>query len=183
VELFEEIISSFDDGDNRNLKFMKREKYTIEHKENGNIVFSYKRAKHKDTSLQVLIPLLILGSFSLWELITEHTLYSFIIVVPLLFFFSYRWIRKTEKKNEAEERQISYEILNPIINKDITLFGDTIKELERKYIVEEKDYSIGSRYVLVLLSNGNELRYNIINPKNYDKIQVLEIDINPIAIK
>ena len=161
---------------------MKQE-YTIERKENGNIIFSYKRTKYKDTSLSFVISLLVLGTFLIWEFVETQTFYSLVIILPLSLFLSYKWMRKTEKINETEEQKIIFENLTPIISNAIASLGDTIKELERKYVIEEKDYSIGNRYVLVLLSNGSELRYNIINPKSYDRIQILEIDVNAVIIQ
>jgi hypothetical protein len=162
---------------------MKHKKHTIEYKENGNIVFSYEITKYKDKIRWFLVPAIALISLFLLEFIATRTAYSLIIVFPLLFYFFYRWVQKTEKINGAEERQIIFKNLNPIINKDIASFEGTIKELERKYIIKESEPSIESRYVLILLSNGNELKYNIINAKRYDKVQVLEIDINAIKIE
>ena len=132
--------------------------------------------------LWLIIPFSIL-CIPLWELTNEYTVYSLIIVIPLFLFLLYKWFRKAEKRNEAVEREIIFEYLNPIINKDIVLFGDTVVEIERKYVINEDDDYKTSRYLLVLLSNGEELRYNIINLKRYDKIQVCEIDINAKRIE
>lgn len=162
---------------------IRQNAHTVEYKNDGNIVLSYEITKYRNKLKLFLIPAIILIILTLWEFVKNQTVYSLIIVLPLLFFFLYRWMRKTEKTNEMKEQEIIFENLNPIIKKDIVLFGETVKELERKYVIEEKDYSIGERYALVLLSNGCELRYNIINPKSYDKIQVLEIDVTAIKIK
>lgn len=151
-------------------------KVTVENKDNGNIVFSYQRVKYRDTNLRIVIPLVFTIGIMFYELMKYGTLYFQILCIPILLYLSYRWMKYTEDKNISIERQLIYEYLDNIIKKDIQSIGRSVYELERKYVIEEKEYSMGARYLLILLSDGAEIKYNVINPKCYNKIQVLEIE-------
>ena len=161
---------------------MKNVKYTKDYSETGNIIVSYEITKMKDNSLHIILPLVILLGIVLLEFIIFHTFYSLIIIIPLLLYFLYRWTIITIKMNESKEENIIFKNLNPIISKDINSFGNNVKELERKYVIEEIEHDV-KKFVLVLLSNGYELKYNILNSKGYNKILRLEIDINAVRIK
>lgn len=153
-------------------------KITIEKNSLGNIIFSYPVKRYGETKVRILIPIFIAICFLLWELITYQSAYFQIIFVPILIYSFYHWMKYTEDENKKMEQKIIYEQLDEQINRDIQSFGETVCELERSYYIDAKDDygSIGERYLLVLLSNGKELKYSIINPKIYNKILVLEID-------
>lgn len=47
-------------------------------------------------------------------------------------------------------------------------------------LIAGKSFLEAERYLTVLLSNGKELKYNIINPQSYGNTLVLEIDIHSV---
>lgn len=155
---------------------MKTINQTVETIDNGNIVFSYEVTKYNLLSYRLIIPLVILFSLNIYEITITGKVYTLIITFILGLLVFYRWASRTEKKNENEERQIIYENLENIIEHDIKTFGENTIEIERQYIIQENKIDV-TRYLKILLSNGKEIKYDIINPKRYNRIQVLEIDV------
>ena len=94
------------------------------------------------------------------------------------------WLSYTSKKNIKVEKEIIKKFLEKRIEDHIHKKGDTVKELERKYmcLIAGKSFLEAERYLTVLLSNGKELKYNIINPLSYGNTLVLEIAISPVIL-
>jgi hypothetical protein len=155
---------------------MDTEKHTVEYNEKGNIVISYKVVKYDFFSLRFVLPVILLLSLNLYEYTSTGQFFTVVITIPLIFFFFYRWAVKTEKINEKAEEQIISENLNDIIKRDVKSFGDSIIELKRMYKIIINNREPERRYLMIILSNGIEIRYDIINAKQYDEICVLEID-------
>ncbi len=159
---------------------IKPELLTEETLSNGNVVFSYKMVKHRDTKW-IIIPFLILYLVILLsELIDAQTAYYQVICLPILIIILWNWFRVSEKRNEKLEKIVIYKNLDQIIKRDAQSFGDSIIELSRNYhnYTPSKYTSPTQRTVTVLLSNGKELTYNIINEKYSNGIILLEIDIH-----
>lgn len=150
---------------------------------NGNVVFSYKHVTYKRNSMWIFIPLIIVLILCIYEYTHNESVYILMIGVPIILYFFYRWLKKTENKNKRTEEEIIYNALNPVIIKDINFsFGENVVEVEREYIIKTGKYGeVVEKHVTVLLSNGKELKYQIINGKYYDKIRQFEIDMHPIV--
>lgn len=145
---------------------------------NGNVVFSYKEHKFIDNKWVVFIPIIIAFAVLIWELTQMGTAYFQAICLPIVMYILYKRLQYTEKQDQAIELQVINESLAEIIKRDIKTFGESTKEITRKYILKEDEdgYTLKRRYLLVVLSNGAEITYDIINVKHYDNIVMMEID-------
>lgn len=146
-------------------------------KENGNIIINYTRINISDQKLMFIIPELILLalSFSLCY-ITNQIIFIllFIFLGTILFFILWKTI--ISKKNNKVEKDLIYSALDNIIAKDIDKIDSNIKELDRKYICIIGEENV-IRYILVIISNGMIIKYNITEVAETDKVCMLEIDI------
>lgn len=151
-------------------------------KDNGNIVFSYSPIKYNETLFKrLIIPeiLILMISLAIYSFIPRLSILILLIITAIIISITilYRWLVYTENLNKKLEKKIVYESLNDIIIKDISSFGSDVIELGRKLIVNTGDYGeVKEKFVAVILSNGIELKYNIIYINRYDKIYVQEID-------
>lgn len=146
-------------------------------KENGNIVINYKRVKVSNRILLFVIPEFLLLYFCYWLFKddTKYVLGAFVILGIVLFAFI--WFLFVDRINKKIEQRLSYRNLNDIIKKQVEQIAPNVKEIERKYFrIDNKNET--NRGVIVLLSNGMEFKYNIIDIAEYDKYCVLEIDIH-----
>ncbi len=148
-------------------------------KENGNIIFSYRIIKMQDTIMHFIVPLAVFLTLVIIELSYFQSFYSIALIILLLYFLD-RWVTITDNKNLSIEEKAVYNCLDVVIPNDIlSKFEEDIKEIERRYIYRRLEDHKEERFVSVLLSNGKELKYNIINPKWYNKNLSLEINVNP----
>lgn len=146
-------------------------------KENGNIIINYTRINISDKKLMFIIPELILLALSLSLCyITNQIIFIllFIFLGTILFFILWKTI--ISKKNNKVEKDLIYSALDNIIAKDIDKIDSNIKELDRKYICISGEENV-IRYILVIISNGMIIKYNITEVAETDKVCMLEIDI------
>ena len=152
-------------------------------KENGNIVISYDKVKVSNRLIIIIIPELML----LWFLISifngvkelnpsEHYegafLIAFFFTGSLLFYFLHSMF--IQRANKKKEKKLIFQNLNPIIKQDILNMKNDIVELDRTYIKNDTNDEI-KREVNLILSNGLEITYEIINIAEYSNKTVLEI--------
>lgn len=145
---------------------------------NGNVVFSYNEHKFNANKWIIFIPVIIDLGILIWEMVEAGTAYLQIICIPIVLYILYKRLQYTEKQDQAIELQVTNESLDEIIKRDVKTFGESTKEITRKYILKEDEdgYTLKRRYLLVVLSNGAEITYDIINVKHYDNIVMMEID-------
>ena len=157
---------------------------TVEEKPNGNIIFSYRLKKLKQTSWIIIIPLVIILIVLIafcGSLISENSVEVFFLMLISIFIFISIWLSYTSKKNIKVEKEVVNKLLEKRIEDDIHKQGGTVKELERKYmcLIAGKSILEAERYLTILLSNGKELKYKIINPQSYNTVLVLEVETLP----
>ena len=157
---------------------------TVEEKPNGNIIFSYRLKKMKQTSWIIIIPLIFLLIVFIafcGNQVLENFLVLFFLMLIYTFIFISIWLSYTSKKNKKVEKEIINKLLEKRIEDDIHKQGGTVRELERKYmcLIGNESFLEAKRYLTVLLSNGKELKYNVINAQSYGSTLVLEIEIHP----
>lgn len=131
---------------------------SIEQIENGNFIFSYKNEKYNYLSPIFLISLIIF------------------ITLPLCAFLIYLWDRKRLSKDIKIEELVVNQCLENYIIGDIDKYNKKYIVIYRKYFHDDNN-STTIRYLSVLLSNGIQLKYNVINEVNFDSTTLLEIDI------
>lgn len=151
-------------------------------KKDGNIIISYDRTKISDKKLLFILSELILlvGLFFMFQPNWLYTAMSFLFCGIILFFTL--WLLFIDKSNKNKEKQLAFDSLDEVIKEDVSNLGDNIKELDRKYIRidHEKDTE---RAVYVLLSNGEQFKYNIIDKAEYENKRVFEIETKYIIEK
>jgi len=145
-------------------------------KENGNIVINYDRVKIKDKVWLFLIPECLIGAFCYW--IFPNNISYFLILFFVLGFptLAILWSTCVDGGNKKIEKKLSFECLNSIIDKDIKAINSDIHELDRYYSRYDDDKET-VRCVRVMLSNGQQLQYNIRDIAEYENKNVLEIDV------
>ena len=79
-------------------------------------------------------------------------------------------------RNKKIEKELSFKCLNSIIEKDIKAINSDIHELDRYYFRYDNDKKT-VRYVRVMLSNGQQLEYDIIGIAEYENKNILEINV------
>jgi len=168
---------------------MNTERQVTKHvKDNGNIVYSYIPISNKETLLQrVIIPelLLLIISFIVYSIISQLEILILLGIIFVIFSITilYKWIVYTEKLNSEIEKNIIDKSLKEMINKTVSSLGSDVNELEKKIDLKTDEYGgIKEKFLLVVLSNGTFLRYNIIHISHLHKILVQEININPEII-
>lgn len=146
-------------------------------KENGNIIINYKRVKVSNRILLFIIPEFLLLYFCYWLFKdnVKYILEAFTILGIVLFAFI--WFLFVDRINKKIEQRLSYRYLNDVIKKQVGQIASNVNEIERKYFRTDNKNET-DRGVIVLLSNGMKLKYNIIDIAEYDKYCVLEIDIH-----
>lgn len=149
---------------------------------NGNILFSYRPYSFKDTWIYAVIPFIVVLAMFVAELLHSKTYYSvvlFFFAIPLSLWL---WLEKRDKRNKKIEESIVNYHLQAIIEKDIKNIDDSVFELERLYEVIPVDDSTtyGKRRLVVGLSNGSQLIYNVENPKMLSNILLLEVNVKAI---
>ncbi|MFT4073606.1 MAG: hypothetical protein QM654_16985 [Dysgonamonadaceae bacterium] len=149
---------------------------------NGNIIISYDRTKVSNRKLLFIISelTLLICLFFLFQKSLLHIAISFFILGTILFFVL--WSLFVDKSNKKKEKQLSFHCLNDIVKKDIENIGANIKELDRKYIRIDHEKET-ERAVYVLLSNGEQLKYNIIDKAEYENKRVFEIETKYSIVK
>lgn len=145
-------------------------------KHNGNIIISYDRTKISNrkvifiiSELALLLPLLFAFRENLVYLIL---LFPFLGVILFLILWSF----VVDKNNKKKEELLAFKSLNDVIALDIKKLGINIKELDRKYIRIDLEKET-KRAVYVILSNGEELKYNIVDKAEYNNKRVFEINV------
>lgn len=151
-------------------------------KHDGNIIISYDRTKISNrkvifiaSELALLLPLLFAFRENLAYLIL---LFPFLGVILFLILWSFI----VDKSNKKKEESLAFKSLNDVIALDIKKIGDNIKELDRKYIRIDLEKET-KRAVCVILSNGEELNYNIMDKAEYNNKRVFEINIKYSIMK
>lgn len=151
-------------------------------KHDGNIIISYDRTKISNrkvifiaSELALLLPLLFAFRENLAYLIL---LFPFLGVILFLILWSFI----VDKSNKKKEESLAFKGLNDVIALDIKKIGDNIKELDRKYIRIDLEKET-KRAVCVILSNGEELNYNIMDKAEYNNKRVFEINIKYSIMK
>lgn len=149
--------------------------------ENGNILISYCPYGFKDTWYFAIIPFLLAFIAMVVELLCNHTFYSVIILFIAIVISLLLWISIRDRKNRKIENVIITRYLEDKIQDEIKSLGNDIYELEREYNVISLNDSTtyGKRSLTVLLSNGKNMVYNVVNPKMLKNVLMLEIVVKP----
>lgn len=162
---------------------------TTEKNDKGNIVYSYSPVKSKEIFFKrIIIPQLplILISIIAYSIVCKYfeevSPIVILIIFLVTFFISslilfYRRELYIEKLNDAREKEIISNAMKDIIKEDIASFGLNIIELERNFVVDTQEYGIvKEKYLILVLSNGIRLKYNINFISHYKKTLVQEIN-------
>ena len=145
-------------------------------KENGDIVINYNRIKIRNRIWVFLISECLIGGFCYW--IFPDNIINFLIIFFVLGFptLAILWSTCVDGGTKKIEKKLSFECLNSIIDKDIKAINSDIHELDRYYSRYDDDKET-VRYVRVILSNGQQLQYNIRDIAEYENKNVLEIEV------
>lgn len=151
-------------------------------KHNGNIIISYDRTKISNRKVIFIVSELIL-LLPLSFIFRENWVYL-ILLFPFLgvILFLILWSFVVDKSNKKKEELLAFESLNDVIALDIKKIGVSIKELDRKYIRIDLEKET-KRAVCVILSNGEELNYNIVDKAEYNNKRVFEINVKYLITK
>lgn len=165
---------------------------TIQTKENGNIVFSYLPIKLKETFFQrvIIVELCyILISVLAFRFVPQNIekifLIVFIIILVILsIMLLFKWTVYTDRLNGEAEENIINEALKYIVKKDVSSFGEGVIELERELNIKTGNYGeLKEKSLIIVLSNGIQIKYNINFISYFHRFLVQEIDIHYLIKK
>lgn len=145
-------------------------------KDDGNIIISYDRTKISNRKLLFILSelILLIGLYFILQKNLLYTAMSFFILGTILFFTL--WSLFVDKSNKNKEKKLAFNSLDEVIKEDVKKIDDNVKVLDRKYIRIDREKDT-ERAVYVLLSTGEQLKYNIIDKAEYDNKRVFEIEI------
>jgi len=156
-----------------------RKELSSKKEENGNIIFCYRPIKLGNVVLIItaFIPFyIVLSLFGINILTGAGIICSFISIIMS----GYLVLLIRDKINKSIENKIIIRLLDNQIKSDLNSIDSSLTILEQYYkrTLNNDSMTYGYREYHIVLSDGRELKYEIINPYLFMNVLKLEINVH-----
>lgn len=130
---------------------------------NGNVALYYQMRAPLEKPIIPICAGILLGSLCLAEYLLNATIYSSVPLLVLFFFLFVLWAYFPCRHNEELEEWWMNKNINLRLHNTLRCYGHDVHEVKRKifYVTEGTYGIIKAKYMLVLLSNGIVLEYEL----------------------